>query len=73
MGIDDAESGRLAAQMDEDARQHRVLDDIGKIAGVKGMAVVHRISVPQAQAGLENSTEVFVEIDKTLSAYLSKW
>ena len=41
MGVDDAERGRLVAQMHEDARQHRVLDDVGEIAGVKGVAIVH--------------------------------
>jgi hypothetical protein len=25
-----------------DARQHRVLDDIGEIAGMKGVAIIHR-------------------------------
>ena len=29
-------------QMHEDAREHRVLDDVGEIAGVEGVAIVHR-------------------------------
>ena len=41
MGIDDAEGGGLVAQVHEDSYQHRMLDDIGKAAGVKGMAVIH--------------------------------
>ena len=74
MGIDDAERGRLAAQMHEDARQHRVLVHIGKIPGVKGVAVVHRISVNGcARFSFEGSIEFFVEIDKILSAFLSEW
>jgi hypothetical protein len=28
--------------MDEDAHEHRMLDDVGETAGVKGMAVIHR-------------------------------
>ena len=42
MRVDHAEGGRLVAQMHQDAREHRVLDDIGEIAGVKGVAIVHR-------------------------------
>ena len=41
MGIDHAEGGWLFLQIDEDARQHDVLDDIGEISGVKGVTVVH--------------------------------
>ena len=31
----------LAHQVREDARQHRVLEDVGEIAGVEGVAVIH--------------------------------
>ena len=41
MGVDDAERRRFLAQMHEDAHQHRVLDHIGEIAGVKGVAIIH--------------------------------
>ena len=42
MGVDDAEGRRLVAQMHQHAAQHRVLDDVGEISGVIGVAVVHR-------------------------------
>jgi hypothetical protein len=42
MAIDDAEGGGFGTQMHQDASQHRVLVHIGKIPGVKGMAVIHR-------------------------------
>ena len=41
MGVDDAESRRLGAQVHENAHQHGVLDDIREIAGVEGVAIVH--------------------------------
>src|SRR5215211_3451176 len=41
MGVDDAERGRLCAQMNENAGEDRMLDDVGEIAGVKGMTIVH--------------------------------
>ena len=41
MGVDHAERRRLLAQMHEDAREHRVLDDVGEIAGMEGVAIVH--------------------------------
>src|SRR5262249_53564543 len=41
MGVDDAERRRLAAQVQENAGEHRMLDDVGEIAGVKSMAIVH--------------------------------
>jgi hypothetical protein len=44
MGVDHAEGGGLLLQMKQDAREHDVLDDIGEVAGVKGMAVVHAAS-----------------------------
>ena len=41
MGIDDAERCRLGAQVHEDAHQHDMLDDVGEIAGMEGVAIVH--------------------------------
>ena len=41
MGVDDAKGGRLFLQIDQDAHQHDVLDDVGEAAGVKGVTVVH--------------------------------
>ena len=41
MGVDDAEGGRLVLQVSQDARQRDVLDDIGEVAGVEGVAIVH--------------------------------
>src|SRR5271165_4649248 len=42
MRVDEAERRRLASEVDEDARQNRVLDDVGEIAGMEGVAIVHR-------------------------------
>jgi hypothetical protein len=41
MDVDDAEGRRLGAQMHQDANDHDMLDDVGEIAGVEGVAVVH--------------------------------
>ena len=41
MGVDDAERRRLGAQVHQNANQHRMLDHIGKVAGVKGVAIIH--------------------------------
>ena len=41
MGVDHAKGGGLRAQMQQNAHQHGVLEDIGEIAGMKGVAVVH--------------------------------
>ena len=41
MGVDEAEGRALLFEVDEDAGQDRVLDDVGEIAGVEGVAVVH--------------------------------
>jgi hypothetical protein len=41
MGVDNAERGGLLAQMHQHAHEHGVLDDIGEVAGVEGMAIVH--------------------------------
>jgi hypothetical protein len=40
MGVDHAEARRLAAQIGEHAAEHGVFEDIGKTAGVKGVAIV---------------------------------
>ena len=52
MGVDHPERGRLAAQMHQDARQHRMLDDVGRTAGVKGVAIVHRSTTANAVRGV---------------------
>jgi hypothetical protein len=41
MGVDDAERARLVLEIGDDARQHDVLDDIGEVAGMEGVAVIH--------------------------------
>ena len=41
MGVDDAERRRLGAQVHQNADQDRMLDHIGKVAGVKGVAIIH--------------------------------
>ena len=42
MRVDEAERRRLAGQVGEDPRQGRMFENIGEIAGVEGMPVVHR-------------------------------
>jgi hypothetical protein len=42
MGVDEAKRRLLPREMDEEARQDRVLENVGEIAGVKGVAIVHR-------------------------------
>ena len=42
MGVDDAKRRRLVLQVQEKTRQHDVLDDVSKIPGVKGVAVVQK-------------------------------
>ena len=42
MGVDDAEGCFLLAKMDERKDQQRVFDDIGEIAGMEGVAIIHR-------------------------------
>jgi hypothetical protein len=41
MGVDHPERRRLLAQVGQDAGNDDVLDHIGEVAGVKGVAVVH--------------------------------
>ena len=42
MGVDHPERGDLVAQMHENANDDDVLIDVGKTAGVKGVAIIHR-------------------------------
>src|SRR6185312_13596302 len=44
MRIDNAKSRGLSAQVTQDATEHNVFHDVGKIAGVEGMAIVHGIT-----------------------------
>ena len=41
MGVDDAKRRRLLLQIGQDADQHDVLDDVGEVAGMEGVAIVH--------------------------------
>ena len=41
MGVDDAERCRLAAQIMQDAAKHGMLENIGKIAGMECVAIIH--------------------------------
>ena len=41
MGVDHAKRRRLEAQMRQDARQHRVLVNVGETAGMKRVAIIH--------------------------------
>src|ERR1700744_1288322 len=41
MAVDDSERRLLLAQMQQDRDQRHMLDDIGEIAGVVGMAIIH--------------------------------
>jgi hypothetical protein len=49
MGVDDAEGRGLGAQMDEDAREHDVLEHVGEAAGVESVAVVHTRNLVHAR------------------------
>lgn len=40
MGVDEAEGAFLAVQINDDAGQNGVLEHIGEIAGMKGVAIV---------------------------------
>src|SRR5262247_1384635 len=44
MRIDCPKCCGLAAKMSENARERRVLDDVGEVAGMEGVAVVHLFS-----------------------------
>src|SRR4029077_5446718 len=80
VGVDDAEGGRLVLQIDQDAHQHDVLDDVGKSPGVKGVTVVHwgRVttsrdesnpaSLRAAQAAKQSSASTY-ETPETLDCF----
>ena len=42
MGVDDPERRFLALEIGEDPHQERVFHDVGEIAGVEGMPIIHR-------------------------------
>jgi hypothetical protein len=46
MGVDETDRGFLAGEIGEETRQERVLENVGEIAGVEGVAVVHRFPSP---------------------------
>jgi hypothetical protein len=48
MGVDNPKRLFLLLQVLDDARQHRMLDDIGKVSGVIGVAVVHAAGLSAA-------------------------
>jgi len=51
MGVDEADRRFLARQIDEDARQKDVLEDVGETAGVEGVEIVHlRCQLPKGMA-----------------------
>ena len=41
MGVDEAERRRLGLQRLDQRQQHGVFEDVGKVAGVIGVAIVH--------------------------------
>ena len=50
MGVDHPEGRLLALQIGEHPHQQRVLHDVGEIAGVEGVAIVHTVvSLPDAK------------------------
>ena len=52
MGVDDPKGRRLLAQMHEQARQHGMLENIGKIAGVKSVTIAeHGLDLLDHAAG----------------------
>ena len=69
MGVDHPIGRRFPAEMDQEAGQHRMLDDVGKIPGVKGMTVVHRAGIGRAASAAAE----LPAFDKILSAYFLNW
>lgn len=67
MGIEDAERRRLLAQMREDQHEHDVLHDVGEIAGMEGVAVVHgRSRMGRIDAALpENAARASAAVAQT--------
>jgi hypothetical protein len=51
VGVDEAERTVLAGQINEDAGQNRVLENVGEIAGMKDVAIVDRNDPPLATIG----------------------
>ena len=45
MGVDEAERGFLAGEIGEQTRQERVLENVGEIAGVEDVAIVHPVFI----------------------------
>jgi hypothetical protein len=67
MGIDDAKGRGLEAQMQQHAHENAVLVDIGKIAGVKRMAIVHEPSETRSAKSAADQTRAAREPpDKTM-------
>src|SRR5262249_19689211 len=58
MGVDHAERRRLLAEMHQDAGEHRMLENVGKVAGVEGVTVVHRAFLRPAQQPAKYATGV---------------
>ena len=55
MGVEHAECRLLALEVFDDADQDHVLDHVGKIAGVEGVAVIHRSAITIISAWLVRS------------------
>src|SRR5262245_39677573 len=57
MRVDDTECGRLAAQMPKNATEHGVFENVGKIAGMKFVAIIHGgFALSAAYGGHHNVT-----------------
>ena len=53
MGVDETERRLLTHEIGEETRQEGVLEDVGEIAGVEGVAVVHDVTLlPLAGEGV---------------------
>ena len=66
MAVDHAETGGLAPQIGEDARQHDMLVDVGEITGVKRVLIVHLGMGPTlVMAGFVPAIHVFCRRFKT--------
>ena len=57
-----AEGRGLAAQMHKDAHEHRVLDHIREIAGVKGVAIIHGRKVMGAKLWAQSHARKFTAV-----------
>ena len=57
MCVDHSEGSGLAAQIIQDAAEHRVLKHIGEAAGVEGVAIIHYlILTPQGGRGTASAS-----------------